>query len=124
MKNKDEAKDKTLDSPEPQNAVTDAVSCETVDKKEDIMGFHNDMSEGDIKDATLVIYIEARENGKGPRGAHTKAWNKAEKLLKLARPDWDSSKIINTAWDYASEAQDKIDPPRPSVKPKQKPLFA
>ena len=87
------------------------------------MGFYNDMSEEDIKDATLVVYVEARENGKGPRGAHTKAWNTAEKLLKLARPDWDSSKIINTAWDYASEAQDKIDPPPQSVKPKQQPSF-
>lgn len=87
------------------------------------MGFYNDMSEEDIKDAALVTYIEARENGKGPRGAHTKAWKTAEKLLKLAYPDWNSSKIINTAWDYASTAQDKIDPPQQSVKPKQKPLF-
>jgi len=88
------------------------------------MGFYNDMNEEDIKDAALVIYVKARENGKGPRGAHTRAWEKAKKLLKLARPDWDSSQIINTAWDYASEAQDKIDPPQRSVKPEQQTLFA
>jgi len=99
-----------------------SMDDEDLDMKEDIMGFYNDMNEEDIKDAALVIYIEARENGKGPRGAHTKAWNKAEKLLKLVHPDWDSSKIINTAWDYASEAQDKIDPPRRSVTPKQQTL--